>query len=516
MAYQPTVKKWTFEFWDGDLATSTMIALAYRTISKAFFTPLAFKPNSNRQEALSDNLHIPRVSLSDITRNQPYIPLNLGFSIGRLKIVKTVEDISGADPEDILVIDSAPAGAPPISGLIFSRPTTPLSHLGLLARGWRIPSATIRNAPREFAKFDGKWVAYRTEAGEYHVRAAEPNELSRYQSARKQQKAQVTPNIDLTETRLASLSNQQATDSLRYGAKSANLGEVLHAAIPQVQVPPGFTLPFSDYASFLKANGLDTAINAMLAEPEFIKGGAKRRARLATLRKSFIAAAMPPALSDEIVRRVQTDLKGKGVFVRSSTNSEDLPNFSGAGLYSTVPNVKGDAALVEAVKTVWASVWNEEAFLARERAGFDHTHIAMAVLIQEAVPSESSGVMITANPFDDADKSAIFISAKRGLGIRVVDGQKVPEQIVFREETNAVQILTRTQDDERLIFAPNGGVIAVPSPADRAVLTDALIRRLAKTGQAIQRLFKNRPQDIEWAIVGDQIYILQARPYLRQ
>jgi phosphoenolpyruvate synthase/pyruvate phosphate dikinase len=140
----------------------------------------------------------------------------------------------------------------------------------------------------------------------------------------------------------------------------------------------------------------------------------------------------------------------------------------------------------------------------------------MAVLIQEAVPSESSGVMITSNPFDNADKGAIFISAKRGLGIRVVDGQKVPEQIVFRERTNAVQVLTRSQDDERLVFAPNGGIMTVPSPPDRAVLTDALIRRLAKTGKALQKLFAGRPQDIEWAIVGDQIYILQARPYLRQ
>jgi phosphoenolpyruvate synthase/pyruvate phosphate dikinase len=139
----------------------------------------------------------------------------------------------------------------------------------------------------------------------------------------------------------------------------------------------------------------------------------------------------------------------------------------------------------------------------------------MAVLIQEAVPSESSGVMITANPFDSADKDSIFISAKRGLGIRVVDGQKVPEQIVFREDTNAVQILTRSQDDGRLVFAPDGGIRTVPTPPDLAVLSDPLIRRLAATGKAIQRLFGNRPQNIEWAIVGDQIYILQSRPYLK-
>ena len=515
VAYQPSVKKWTFEFWDGDLATTSMISLTQKVISKAFFTSLAFKPNSERQESLSANLKISRVSLSEISRNLPYIPLNLGFAIGRLKIVRDVADIADADPEDILVLDETPAGSPPVSGLVFRHPTTPLSHLGLLARGWRIPSATIRDADKQLAKMEGRWVAYRTEAGEFHIRPAEPAEMSKVLNERKTRKALVTPNIDLTETRLAALTDQRAADSRRYGAKSANLGEVVHGQIAKVQIPPGFTLPFSAYIAFVKTNDLDTQITAMLQDSNFRSGGPRRRAKLAELRKSFLNGQISKELANQVIGKVRDGLKGKGVFVRSSTNSEDLANFSGAGLYTTVPNVKGENALIEAVKTVWSSVWNDDAFLARERAGFDHTQIAMAVLIQEAVPSESSGVMITANPFDSADKDSIFISAKRGLGIRVVDGQKVPEQIVFREDTNAVQILTRSQDDGRLVFAPDGGIMTVPSPPDRAVLTDPLIRRLAATGKAIQRLFGNRPQDIEWAIVGDQIYILQSRPYLK-
>ena len=309
--------------------------------------------------------------------------------------------------------------------------------------------------------------------------------------------------------------SQRRPQSISTSAKPANLGEVIHGQIAKVQIPPGFTLPFSAYIAFVKTNGLDTQIAAMLQDSDFRSGGPRRRAKLAELRKSFLNGQISKELANQVIGKVRVGLKGKGVFVRSSTNSEDLANFSGAGLYTTVPNVKGESALIEAVKTVWSSVWNDDAFLARERAGFDHTQIAMAVLIQEAVPSESSGVMITANPFDSADKDSIFISAKRGLGIRVVDGQKVPEQIVFREDTNAVQILTRSQDDGRLVFAPDGGIMTVPTPPDRAVLTDPLIRRLAATGKAIQRLFGDRPQDIEWAIVGDQIYILQSRPYLK-
>ena len=110
--------------------------------------------------------------------------------------------------------------------------------------------------------------------------------------------------------------------------------------------------------------------------------------------------------------------------MRSSSNTEDLPNFSGAGLYTTVPNVRDADELIDAIKTVWASLWNFEAYEARERAVIDHSKIFMAVLIQEGINSESSGVMITTDPFDKENSGATYISAKRGLGIKVVEGKK--------------------------------------------------------------------------------------------
>src|SRR6478672_10900829 len=96
---------------------------------------------------------------------------------------------------------------------------------------------------------------------------------------------------------------------------------------------------------------------------------------------------------------------------------------------TSTPNLKTDEQLIEGIKTVWASVWNFEAYEARERAGIDHTKVFMAVLIQEGINSESSGVMITTDPFNKTRKvPAIYISAKRGLGMRVVEGQKIAEQ----------------------------------------------------------------------------------------
>ena len=132
---------------------------------------------------------------------------------------------------------------------------------------------------------------------------------------------------------------------------------------------------------------------------------------------------------------------------------------------------------------MWASVWNYEAYEARERAGIDHTKIFMAVLIQEGINSESSGVMITADPFNREstieNQGSIYISAKRGLGMKVVEGQRIAEQVVYRPIANAVQVLTRSEEDSLLIFDEHGGIREIPISGERVVLTDEVVRRLA-------------------------------------
>src|SRR5947207_6068741 len=224
------------------------------------------------------------------------------------------------------------------------------------------------------------------------------------------------PRSDLSVTRLADLSEQRASSVVAYGAKSANLGEIIHAHLPGFAVPPGFTIPFFYYDQFLKQNKLDDAIYQMLNDQKFVHDPAYRRAYLTRMREQIQKGTIDPALRAETLRRLHTEFPGKGVFARSSTNSEDLPNFNGAGLYTSMPNLRTDDQLIEGIKTVWASVWNFEAYEARERAGIDHAKIYMAVLIQEGINSESSGVMITTDPFNRNDtQPAIYISAKRGL-----------------------------------------------------------------------------------------------------
>jgi phosphoenolpyruvate synthase/pyruvate phosphate dikinase len=179
-----------------------------------------------------------------------------------------------------------------------------------------------------------------------------------------------------------------------------------------------------------------------------------------------------------------------------------------------MPNVRGDEQLIEGIKAVWASVWNFEAYEARERAGIDHMKIFMAVLIQEGINGDSAGVMITADPYDREDRDAIYISAKRGLGMKVVEGQKIAEQVVFRPRSRAVQVLTRSEEDSLLTFDERGGIKEIPITGQRVVLTDEVIRNLARAAQDIKRVFGGHDQDIEWVYMHGQIYIVQSRPYL--
>ncbi|HYV23871.1 MAG TPA: PEP/pyruvate-binding domain-containing protein [Pyrinomonadaceae bacterium] len=518
VAYQTPVKKWTLEFWEGDLIPADQIKLAYDIINQSFFTTVAYKPNSSRQEEASANLGIPRVLQTEITKGQDYQPLNVAKGLGRIHVIPKLDDHVEIGFNEILVLDEVPIQLPPVAGIITSKPSTPLSHINLLAKGWNIPNVYIKNAQELFKQYNGWWVEFDARRDNYSIKRADNSQLEEYQKRLKQRLDVMTPRFDLSVTKLAGLNEQRASSVIAYGAKSANLGEVIHAKLPGFTVPPGFTIPFYFYDQFLRENKFDDAIYAMLNDPKFVHDPAYRRAYLVGFRGKMQRAPMNAQLRAEIVRRAHLDFPGKGVFARSSTNSEDLPNFNGAGIYTSMPNLKTDEQLIDGIKSVWASVWNFEAYEARERAGIDHMKVYMAVLIQEGINSESSGVMITTDPFNrdenPINKGSIYISAKRGLGMKVVEGQKIAEQVIFRPIANAVQVLTRSEEDSLLTFDDSGGIREIPIGADRMVLTDDVVRRLAEAATKIKQVFHGKEQDIEWAVMRGQVYIVQARPFI--
>src|SRR6266508_282290 len=515
IAYQSPLERWTFEFWEGDLIPADQIKLTAEVIAASFFVPVAFKPNSIRQDDESRNIAgLERVLQSDIAKEQEYQALNVARGLGRIHVIPKLDEHVEIGFNEILVLDEVPVQLPPVAGVITSHPSTPLSHINLLAKGWGIPNAYIKNAQTLLKQYDGWWVTFETKRDGYTIKRADVDQLREYQRRLAQRPDVMKPRFNLSEKRLLGLAQQRSQSATAYGGQSANQGEVMNARLPGIVVPNGITIPFYYYDKFLPATARDDAIYALRTDQKFVHVPAYRREQLVGLRERIKQGKFDESLRAQILGRVHRQFPGKGLFVLSSSNSDDLPNFTGAGLYTTVPNVRDDQQLIEAIKTVWASLWNSEAYEARERAVIDHSKIFMAVLIQEGINSESSGVMITTDPFDKENKGAIYISAKRGLGIKVVEGKKVAEQIIFRQRANAVQVLTRSDEDSLLTFDERGGVKEVAITGERVVLTDDVIRRLVNAAAAIKRVFGTRDQDIEWAYMKGQIYIVQSRPFI--
>ena len=513
----PRLGRYGVEMWEGDIVEPELLTTMMERLQASFHAPLTFKPNSEHQRQMAEQAKLPVISAEEAYGSRDQLVLNSGRAVGRLVIVPE----NGEDsllPGDIALLSGAPIRLPPVAGIVSTTFTTPINHVNLLAKSWGIPNAYKSGADKTWADLEGKQVVLDTRGASVIVRPATATEVRTAERSRAARAVRV-PAADLKYAGLPSLAEQDRSWSKMTGAKAANLAQVaaLSRASPEstFDVPVGFSVPFSFYDRFVAANDLGPHIAALLADPK--RDDPQHRAPLlAALRERFAGGRIPPEDFQSIKAKRLELLGDGGAFVRSSTNAEDLPGFNGAGLYDTIPNVRGDEALEQAIKKVWGSLWNDRAFAARQAAGIGHKAVRAACLIQLGVDAEAAGVMTTIDPFDERDdEKRVFIAAKRGLGIRVVEGKRIAEQLIYRPSLDSIQLLTRSEDDTMLKFAPDGGVVEVTIDPRRSVLSDDLVRRLSNIGIAIEKRFGGKPQDIEWLIVGGRIMIVQSRDYVR-
>ncbi|MBG6072380.1 MULTISPECIES: PEP/pyruvate-binding domain-containing protein [unclassified Polaromonas] len=517
VSWQPDMASFTYEFWEGDQLTEPLLRQADQLLKASFFAPLQLKTSSTLHERLAQKTGLAFVTQEALIRQQPFMALNPGVAIGRLRIVEKADDADTLRPDDIAVLRQVPLSLAPVSGVVTERASTVLSHVNLLAKGWGIPNAYLRDAAGLLRAQAGQWVELKVAASGYQLRRLTASEIAAWQLRQKQASPQKVVSVakpDLGETRLWPLVALRPRHSAQCGAKAANLGVLQLAGIAGTFVPDGFCIPFSQYDRFMRAHRLADRLAQMQQMPGFKTDPKIRKEALARLRGEIVQWPLDRPTAADWQARWQAQLGGGGVFVRSSSNSEDLPGFSGAGLYTTVPNVLTGEALERAVKTVWASVFNFEAWEARSAARFAADAVMMGVFVQSAIDAANAGVMITRDPFSPAGWHVTYISAKRGIGIRVVEGQRVAEQVMYSSWSKAIQVLSRSADDTALQLDPAGGVRQVPVAVGRVVLNDALVLRLADVGAGVKQVFGGVDQDIEWATVGEHIALLQARPYV--
>lgn len=301
--------------------------------------------------------------------------------------------------------------------------------------------------------------------------------------------------------------SEQASLALA-GGKGANLARLTRAGFP---VPPGFVLTTRAYLHFVAANDLQPRIDAALAEYTGGEGSPEELEAVSARIRAMFAAAPVPAEIDSALREAYAELGRPAAAVRSSATAEDLPGLSFAGQQDTFLNVQGEEALLQAVVRCWSSLWTARAIGYRRRSGIPHSDAALAVVVQLMVPGEVSGVLFTANPLNGL-RTETVIDAAWGLGEALVAGLVEPDHYVV--DPHQGRILSRSLGSKALSVRgqEGGGTVQVREEAgQRQALSDEQILALARLGKQVEAALGG-PQDIEWALAGDALHLLQARP----
>lgn len=295
------------------------------------------------------------------------------------------------------------------------------------------------------------------------------------------------------------------------GGKGANLGEMTQAGFP---VPPGFVVTSHAFYEFLSQNKLEIKIKHLLNtlnlnNPHSLK-------QVSDLIKSYIREGK---LSDDLKIEIYQAYKKLGssssdafVAVRSSATAEDLPGASFAGQQETFLNVKGETNLILKIKECWASLYEERAIFYRHENHFDNRKIGIAVPVQKMIESDKSGVMFTINPVNN-DKSRIIIEAVYGLGEMIVQGKVKPDHYEVLKTDNKILAKEISVQDKQMKKARNENKITRVSffSKKKQKITDSQIIALAKLGMKLEKHYFF-PQDSEWAISGNKIFLVQTRP----
>ena len=303
------------------------------------------------------------------------------------------------------------------------------------------------------------------------------------------------------------LDDIRADDLNTVGGKAASLGEMTAAELP---VPPAFVVTADTYRSFIEETEIDKELFDIVdVETEDSSALADASERAQTL---ISETPLPEPIREEVLAAYEEIGEEASVAVRSSATAEDLPDASFAGQQETFLNVTRDD-LLHCVQECWASLFTQRALYYRQEQGFEHSVVDIAVVVQEMVDAEKSGVMFTSHPSTGA--SLVTIEAAWGLGEAVVSGAVTPDNYVVERSTGdlssesiAEKKVMHVRDDE------TGKTVERQVPDEKRtvrVLTDDELDELVALGEQIESYY-GKPQDVEWAIVESDVYLLQSRP----
>ncbi len=290
-------------------------------------------------------------------------------------------------------------------------------------------------------------------------------------------------------------------DSIKQvGGKAVNLGFLIRKGF---NVPNGFVVTTDAYNRFITENNLGSYI---LDEHANDSEQVSRK-----IREAITSGEIPEDIRDEIIKNYN-GLTRKEVAIRSSATSEDLKDTSFAGQMDTFLNVITPEAVLQYIKRCYASLWTNRAISYREKNSIDHQGVTIAVVVQEIIEPNAAGVMFTSDPV--SSEGSIVVESNYGYGESVVSGKATPDR--FKISRGAMEITVREIGTKELeaVKSPEGGIVFVEPSLERREqpsLTDKELLGLTRLGVDVETAY-GAPQDIEWVVADDALYLLQSRP----
>jgi hypothetical protein len=468
---------------------------------------------------------VPIVGPNAPYRNLTFQPLVPTVGYGTLRFVEAdAIDTAGLGPRDILVTNQVPFAIPLLAGLITESFQTPLAHVNVLSRGRGTPNMGLKNA-REDARLKplmGKLVRLEVRGSDFLVQEADPAEALAFWESHKPKTAVSVPRLDTSVRGLVALGDSSITDIPTIGSKAAQLAELgkvalcsaLDATTPASRVPTNaFAIPFAYSIEHFTRSGAAARLAGLRSDASFNADPTVREQGLSLVQSDIVKTDVDPELLRLVRARMNSNWPGQQIRLRSSSNTEDLPQFNGAGLYTSeaVDAESSSKDLADGIRNVWASLWRLRAYDEREYYNIDQSSVAMAVLIHEAFSSEkANGVAISRDILEPSRGDKFTINAQVGEALVTNPAPGVSSD----EFTYS---LGRTPHIERQsVSSLNGG---------KPVLSEEESHRVACSLAYIHEHFrplvdpdkKNSwfAMDIEFKFIGPnrQLVIKQARPY---
>jgi pyruvate phosphate dikinase-like enzyme/lamin tail-like protein len=517
----------TMEFTTGDRIIASQMFEAFFTVARHLLTPAdwALRPQSSRQfnEMLLFEGHAPIIDPNAPFRELIFQPLTEGLAYGILKFVSEAElENTALGPQVIVVTDQVPNDIPLVGGLITETFQTPLAHVNVLSRNRGTPNMALRQArsQQQIADHLGSLVRLEVNSAGFNIRPADLAEAEEFWESIRPSGDPLYPRLD-TNVRGAHMLVGKGIDNLpSLGAKAAQLAELgriystREGCLGSLNTPQNsFAIPLVHSLEHYSACGADVLLAQFEDDPLFLTDPQVRDQKLFEIRQVIMNHPVEQQLLKEVSQLVDQLFGHSRVRFRSSSNIEDLEGFNGAGLYTSISAEIGDSkrTIEDALRTVWASLYNTRAYDERRFHNVDESSVAMGILVHQAFLSErANGVAISRNILNPIRSDEYYLNSQVGEASVTNPAPGVStEQVIYRRGRTPRVVY------QAVSSLPGGIPVLDSGETEKVACTLGVIHDHFQTlldPQGENRWFA---MDIEIKLVGSlrNLLVKQARPY---